>query len=138
MRISDWISDVCSSNLVSDTDPCLPLGADHAALAVDRQEADPASMLALTRRLVTLRAAHPALRCGDNAHWVVEGDLLAFDRIAGGETIRCLFNLGGSTIDLAARGDGRIPLVALNGAHPALLPPVGALYIVDAAWRERL
>src|SRR3546814_6455507 len=86
-------------------------------------------MLALTRRLVTLRAAHPALRCGDNAHWVVEGDLLAFDRIAGGETIRCLFNLGGSTIDLAARGDGGIPLVALNGADPALLPPCGALWL---------
>jgi alpha-glucosidase len=102
---------------------------DHAGLAVDRQEADPASMLALTRRLIALRAAHPALRCGDNAHWVVEGDLLAFDRIAGGETIRCLFNLGGGTIDLGAHGANGVPLVALNGADSAALPPCGTLWL---------
>ena len=113
----------------SNVDPWLPLGADHAALAVDRQEADPTSMLALTRRLVALRAAHPALRCGRNAHWIAEGDLLAFDRVADGETIRCLFNLGGATIDIAALAAAGTPLVALNGASPALLPPCGALWL---------
>ena len=86
-------------------------------------------MLALTRRLVALRAAHPALRRGRNAHWIAEGDLLAFDRIAEGETIRCLFNLGGGTIDLAAQGTAGTPLVALNGADPTLLPPCGALWL---------
>jgi alpha-glucosidase len=86
-------------------------------------------MLALTRRLVALRAAHPALRRGRNAHWIAEGDLLAFDRIADGETIRCLFNLGGATIDLAARGADGTPLVALNGADSAALPPCGTLWL---------
>src|SRR5690606_6360791 len=113
----------------SNVDPWLPLGADHAALAVDRQEADPTSMLALTRRLVALRAAHPALRCGRNAHWIAEGELLAFDRVADRETIRCLFNLGGATIEIAALAAAGTPLVALNGASPALLPPCGALWL---------
>ena len=76
-----------------------------------------------------MRAAHPALRLGANARWIAEGDLLGFDRIAGGEHIRCLFNLGGGTIDIAPHGAGAAPIVALNGADPAHLPPCGALWL---------
>src|SRR3546814_9241772 len=56
----------------SSVDPWLPLGAAHGDLAVDRQNDDPASLLNLTRRLVGLRAAHPALRLGANAHWIAD------------------------------------------------------------------
>ncbi|MBR2597487.1 MAG: DUF3459 domain-containing protein, partial [Clostridiales bacterium] len=113
----------------SAVDPWLPLGAAHGALAVDRQQDDPASLLNLTRQLVALRAAHPALRIGRDARWIAEGDLLVFDRIADGEHIRCLFNLGGGTIDVAAHGAGGVPVVALNGADPAHLSPCGALWL---------
>jgi alpha-glucosidase len=113
----------------SSVDPWLPVGAAHSDLAVDRQQDDPASLLNLTRRLVAMRAAHPALRLGANARWIAEGDLLGFDRIAGGEHIRCLFNLGGGTIDIAPHGAGAAPIVALNGADPAHLPPCGALWL---------
>src|SRR3546814_5618565 len=74
--MGDWTSDVCSSELN------------------------------LTRRLVALRAAHPALRLGANANWIAEGDLLGFDRVAGGGHVRCLFNLGGAAIDIAPHGAG--------------------------------
>src|SRR3546814_2531856 len=100
MPISDWSSDVCSSDLLN-----------------------------LTRRLVALRAAHPALRLGANANWIAEGDLLGFDRVAGGEHVRCLFNLGGAAIDIAPHGAGAEPIVALNGADPAHLPSCGALWL---------
>ena len=113
----------------SSVDPWLPLGAAHGDLAVDRQHGDPASLLNLTRRLVALRAVHPALRLGANANWTAEGDLLGFDRVAGGESIRCLFNLGGATLDIAGLGAGAEPIVALNGADPAHLPPCGALWL---------
>src|SRR3546814_560146 len=73
----------------SSVDPWLPLGAAHSDPAVDRQQDDPESLLNLTRRLVALRAAHPALRLGANANWIAEGDLLGFDRVAGGEHVRC-------------------------------------------------
>lgn len=111
----------------SDGDPWLPLGEAHDALAVDRQEADAGSMLALTRRLLTLRAESPALRLGANARWVVQGDLLGFDRVGEGQHLRCLFNLGAGAIDIAAEG-GRV-LLALNGAEPDKLPPAGVLWI---------
>jgi len=112
----------------SDADPWLPLGEAHDALAVDRQEADPQSMLVLTRRLLALRAASPALRLGANARWVVQGDLLAFDRIGEGQHLRCLFNLGAGTIDAGGQGDGRM-LLALNGADEKTLPPAGVLWL---------
>ncbi|WP_326914279.1 alpha-amylase family glycosyl hydrolase [Sphingopyxis chilensis] len=113
----------------SSVDPWLPLGATHGDLAVDRQHDDPASLLNLTRRLIALRAAHPALRLGANAHWIADGDLLGFDRVAGGEHVRCLFNLGGGAIDIAGRCAGAEPIILLNGADPAHLPPCGALWL---------
>ena len=59
----------------------------------------------------------------------VQRDLLAFDRIAGDQRIRCLFNLGGGTIDIAALTDGAMPLITLNGADNAALPPCGTLWL---------
>ncbi|WOF43746.1 DUF3459 domain-containing protein [Sphingopyxis indica] len=123
-----WVADRVHAGF-SDAEPWLPLGAGHGALAVDRQHADSESMLSLTRRLIGLRAAHPALRRGRNANWVAEGDLLAFDRVGEGETVRCLFNLGVAPIDAKALAAGGTPLVALNGAEPAMLPPCGVLWL---------
>jgi alpha-glucosidase len=113
----------------SSAEPWLPLGAAHAALAVDRQEDDPASLLHLTRRLVALRAGYPALRAGDNRNWITEGDLLAFDRIARDDHLRCLFNLGNGTIDISGHAGVGTPVVALNGATIDCLPPCGALWL---------
>ena len=96
---------------------------------MDRQDSDPASLLNLTRRLVALRAAHPALRLGRDAGWIAAGDLLGFDRIAGNQHLRCLFNLGGKAIDLAAHGADGVVLLALNGADTTILPPCGALWL---------
>lgn len=73
--------------------PWLPVGADHAALAVDRQEDDPSSMLAWTRRVLALRNDHSALRNG-GIHFVeASSAILAFKREADGERFLCVFNL---------------------------------------------
>ena len=69
------------------------------------------------------------MRHGGNAHWVAEGDLLAFDRVGGGEVVRCLFNFGGAPIAVAALTAGGAPLVALGNADNAMLPPCGALWL---------
>jgi alpha-glucosidase len=74
--------------------PWLPLPAEHAATAVDRQEADPDSVLAYTRRLLAWRKAHPALRLGRLDMLPPDGDLLGFERRRGDQRVRCLFNLG--------------------------------------------
>jgi len=49
------------------TAPWLPLGADYRECNVAAQRADPRSMLTLTRRLLALRRAHPALASGSYA-----------------------------------------------------------------------
>lgn len=110
-------------------EPWLPLGADHAALAVDRQTVDPDSLLAWTRRLIALRHAHPALTAGSMRILVAEGDLLVFARSGEGETLRCAFNLGMTPLPTpAALAGGRV-VEAVNGADMAGLPPYAALIV---------
>jgi alpha-glucosidase len=74
--------------------PWLPVGHDHHGLAVDRQEGDADSLLHLTRRLVALRHAHPSLTSGDLRLVEATDAVLAFERMTGGETLLCVFNLG--------------------------------------------
>jgi alpha-glucosidase len=78
--------------------PWLPVGADHAELAIDRQEADPASALALTRRLVALRNDSDVLRLGDLTVIHADDHLLAFERHHGGRTLLCCFNLSADPV----------------------------------------
>ena len=78
----------------STVEPWLPVDPRHTALAVEVQDADPASTLNLTRRLIGLRRAHPALRTGSMAMLDGSDDLVLFQREGGGETLICVFNLG--------------------------------------------
>ena len=110
-------------------EPWLPLGADHAALAVDRQAADPDSLLGWTRRLIALRHAHPALMAGAMRVLVAEGDLLVFERAGAGETLRCAFNLGMTPLAVPAALAGGQVIEAVNGASLAELPPHAALVV---------
>ena len=75
-------------------EPWLPIDPVHLPLAVDAAEADPASPLHLTRRLLALRRAHGALRRGALRFHDVADPLLAFQRGEGAGALLCLFNLG--------------------------------------------
>ena len=75
--------------------PWLPIRAEHLALAVDRQERDPNSQLALTRRLIELRKASDALRTGSLRIVEASQALLAFERTSAAQRLLCVFNLGG-------------------------------------------
>ena len=74
--------------------PWLPLGEEHRALAVSRQEGDPDSALAYCRKLAPARQAHPALREGSLE--LLPGPLLAFIRRKDTQQIICVFNLTGA------------------------------------------
>jgi alpha-glucosidase len=106
--------------------PWLPVGPDHAALAVDRQAADPDSLLNLTRRLVALRKAEPALRLGRLERLAAEGDLLTFERWHENRRLRVALNMGPTPQPLALESD---VLASVNGATTSLLPPYGGLVI---------
>jgi alpha-glucosidase len=86
-----WAADKPNLGFSSGT-PWLPPGPAHAALAVSRQEQDPASPLAFTRAMLAARRSHADLREGDLT--LLESPLLAFQR--GG--ILCLFNLTGAPL----------------------------------------
>jgi alpha-glucosidase len=111
--------------------PWLPLGPDHAALAVDRQDADPTSLLALTRSLIALRRRCPALVGGRLDIVEAERDLLVFTREADAERIVCAFNMGSTQIDWKAPVARAVRIIhAENGASLESLPPYGALLAV--------
>ena len=105
-------------------EPWLPVAAEHLHMAVARQEGDPQSVLALTRRLLGVRRERAALRTG--AIQLVEGpdDLLLFERGSGAETLLCAFNLGER--EIVWSGPGWNALAATGGASPGydVVPPL--------------
>jgi len=82
--------------------PWLPVVAPHVPLAVDRQEADAASVLAATRTLLAYRRAKPALRQGGWAFLDLPEPLLGIRR---GGAVACLFNLGADAARVEIAGD---------------------------------
>ncbi len=130
-----WRADAPAMGFSAGT-PWLPLGCDHAALAVDRQEADTGSLLAWTRKVLALRRAHPALHHGDAELVAAEGDLLVFDRHVppdeGGERLRCVFNLSARPLAWAAPG-GWTSLIDTVDNGGTGLPPYGARVLRAAA-----
>jgi alpha-glucosidase len=78
----------------STAEPWLPAGEDHAALAVDRQSADPESLLRWTRHVLALRHDSDALMTGDVRVVEASDDMLVFERLAPSQRLLCVFNLG--------------------------------------------
>lgn len=79
--------------------PWLPVPAEHRALAVSRQEADPHSVLNGFRSFMHWRKSQPALRCGDIAFVDTAEPVLAFTRRLAGQTVLVAFNL--ADVDVA-------------------------------------
>ena len=74
-------------------------------------------MLNVTRRLVAVRKASPALRSGAALALASAPNVLAFQRVLEGEVVNCYFELGGSP----ARIDG------VSGVAPLWLDGGAAL-----------
>lgn len=103
--------------------PWLPLGPDHAALAVDAQARDPASLLHLTRRLLAFRKDHPALRWGAIRFRRAAGNVLLFERSFGETRLLCLFNLGAEPAPWPATAPrDAAPLTSVGSAGQGALP----------------
>ena len=93
--------------------PWLPIPESHVARAANRQVGDAQSVLAAYRRLIAFRREHPALRDGTIAFLDAPQEVLAFVREGGGETVVCLFNLGGTEARVAL--SPALPVAALSG-----------------------
>lgn len=109
--------------------PWLPLGPDHAALAVDRQDADPDSLVNVTRRLIAFRHANPVLMTGNIRVVHADDQILAFERQIEGQSLLCIFNLGDGAADVpASLATGELK-ESVNGATVGHLPPFGAMIL---------
>ncbi|WP_159978300.1 MULTISPECIES: alpha-amylase family glycosyl hydrolase [unclassified Novosphingobium] len=112
--------------------PWLPLSAQNLERAVDRQEADPASLLNLTRHLLHLRSDSAPLRRGSCDVLVADETRLVLRRIAEGKSVLAAFNMGADAAawptEIAA--SGRV-LAAVNGADPGTLPAWGGVWIIE-------
>ena len=111
----------------STTEPWLPIEARHPAMAVDVQDADPASMLHATRRILALRRAHPALRLGDMTVLATD-PLLVFSRKGGGEALLAVFNLGHEAQAWTAP-EGYIVIDAVYSGEAGSLAPLGGVLL---------
>jgi alpha-glucosidase len=104
--------------------PWLPAGQGHQALAVDRQEKDPGSMLAFTRECLRLRRAHAALREGSMRIVEAGERMLVFERDAHGQRVRCIFNLSDFPARYQAQGT---PLISVGTVDGGSLGPYAAI-----------
>jgi alpha-glucosidase len=91
-------------------EPWLPLTADADTRNVAAQQRDPTSMLALHRALLALRRGEPALAIGGWAPVEATGDMLAYTRSHGPDTLLVALNLGPTPATLLLPGAGTIAL----------------------------
>jgi alpha-glucosidase len=79
----------------------LPYSEAQRAHAVDRQEADPDSVLATYRHLLAWRRSQPTIMQGDLTLWPVDDQVLAYVRSHGDARVLCAFNLSDRPATLA-------------------------------------
>jgi alpha-glucosidase len=77
-------------------EPWLPIGSDVARVNVEYESTDATSLLALYKRLIALRKAHPALVAGDYTAVPATDAVLAFVRRTAGEGLLVVLNLSHS------------------------------------------
>jgi alpha-glucosidase len=98
--------------------PWLPLAPDAHAVNVASQRDDPRSMLNLSRRLLALRRAHPALSVGIYEPVPADGEVLAYARDAAPDRCLVALNLGPSpqrlVVPTAFRGSRVLISTALD------------------------
>jgi len=86
-----WIEKAPQGGFSTGT-PWLPIPDYHVSRAVDVQEVVEGSVLKFTRDAIAFRSRFPALQTGEIKFCFAEGDVLAFERVLGDETILCIFN----------------------------------------------
>ncbi len=123
-------SDTAPNGGFSTTEPWLPVGADHAMLAVARQDGDPASMLELTRRLIAIRNASPALCSGSLDVLSAQGEMLVFARRAANQSLICAFNMGAVGLDWNG-GTGSV-VTSVNAAASDYLPAYSGIILTTS------
>ena len=121
-------------------EPWLPFAPDLATRNVEAQRADPRSILALHRRLIQLRRAHPALSVGGYEPIASGEHTLAYRRSWEGREFAVALNLRAEPAEVEIGTSGTIVLstgaerdAELVGSRVSLGPDEGVLVDIDQA-----
>jgi alpha-glucosidase len=110
----------------------LPIPPGWDRYAVSRQTRDGGSMLTLYRRALALRAAHPAFPSGA-ATVSRRGDVVTVRSVRGGETVRCVVNMGAESVVVGCSGS--VLLASITRLHRSggrlVLPPDTAVWLTE-------
>jgi alpha-glucosidase len=98
-----WEADAPNAGF-STAKPWLPVKPPQAARAVDRQEADPHSVLAAYRAQLAFRKDRPELMAGSTRFLDLGPTVLGIERATEGARLLCLFNLSPDTARLRLSG----------------------------------
>jgi alpha-glucosidase len=117
----------------STAQPWLPIGPNHANMAVDRQQATADSLLNCTRQIIAFRKQNPALSVGQFDLLAADDHVLVFARTAaqadGGQYMLCAFNLSDTARPWSPPADNAWCVVnSINGGGLSMLPPFGAVF----------
>ncbi|HJP97259.1 MAG TPA: alpha-glucosidase family protein [Rhodanobacteraceae bacterium] len=102
-------------------EPWLPVPEEHLALAVNRQEADPASTLHGFRMFLRWRSMHPALRTGAIRFLHTPEPVLAFTRQSDDEVLLVAFNLSDQATELSLPAIGASEMLRGHGLRQGTL-----------------
>jgi alpha-glucosidase len=108
--------------------PWLPLTPDAGARNVEREAADPGSVLSVYRRMLALRRSTPALQAGaQELVATTDEDVLAFVRRAGDGAALVLLNFASrpASVDIPAEAGAAAWRVALSTGGRATGEPLG-------------
>jgi len=112
--------------------PWLPVPKEHFSLAVDQQENDQNSVLAMFQSFLAWRKKRPALVRGDFSVVEATDPVLAFERSLDGERILCVFNFSNREASQPASRPWRSIAGQDFGAtikgEQIVLPPFGAWF----------
>ncbi len=124
-----WTADAVQAGF-STVEPWLPVDPRHVPLSVDVQDADPASILNLSRELIGLRHRYAALRTGRMVMRQAAGPVLSFERGEGNDALLCVFNLGHSNEAWSIPAGWKV-VEAVNTPEPSAgtLPSLGGLLL---------
>ncbi|MGX5664912.1 beta-galactosidase BglA [Rhizobium daejeonense] len=89
-----WRGEMANAGFTTASKPWLPVPTEHAALAVDVQDGQQASVLEHYRAMLAFRKTHGALIDGDMQFLDAGDDVLAFIRANGEERLLFAFNMG--------------------------------------------
>jgi alpha-glucosidase len=101
--------------------PWLPVPPEHRALAANRQDADPGSVLNAYRGFIRWRRGHAALRAGGIRILDSPRDTICFLREHAGGTVAACFNFGPAPAEIRIPAAGRIEPLAGHGFEPSVL-----------------